>query len=363
MNKATDSLWSSGLGTWVERLESRWLLDATLDYSAGQWTQEPRSPRGATVVQIGHSVSRAAHIAQPAVSCAAAAPSPIDRFESAGAVVGGKVYVFGGFYDAQINVTARSDVFDPRHNTWTQIADMPEPLTHTGHVVIGHDIWFAGGFFGDSPSTNHCWIYHTRTNTWTPGPDLPEARGAGTLARLGNRLYFFGGLLTRAIDQGEQWVLDLHHPARGWVAAAPLPVACNHLASVAINGKIYAIGGQHLWNEDTDNVANVQVYNPRTNQWTQDAPLPSARGHIADSTFLFHGRIIVIGGSANGDPALTDVLEYRPALHQWFVLSQIPAGRRAPVAVAVGNKLIITTGDPGDVSATPQTWIGTFHHW
>jgi len=347
----------------IESLESRRLLSLASFYPVAPEHVAVSSSSSITASVISRThVARAVH-ASPAVTWASAAPSPIDRFESAGAVVGGKVYVFGGFINAQIQVTSRSDVYDPKHNTWTQIADMPEPLTHTGHLVIGRDIWFVGGFFSDAPSTNHSWIYHTRTNTWTAGPSLPEARGAGTLAKVGAKLYFFGGLLTRAQDQPEQWVLDLRHLSRGWIPAAPMPVACNHLASVVFNGKIYAIGGQHLWNEDTDNVANVQVYNPHTNVWTQAAPLPTARGHIADSTFIYRGRFIVIGGSANGDPALTDVLEYRPGSNTWSVLSEIPSGRRAPVAVAMGNKFIVTTGDPGNVSATPDTFVGTFRHW
>jgi N-acetylneuraminic acid mutarotase len=303
--------------------------------------------------------------AHPAVTWKAVAPAPIALFESAGETVGGKVDVFGGFDTAQVQTTLQSEAYSPVKNRWTPLADMPEPLTHTGHVRVGKNIWFVGGLVGDAAltSSSNVWIYNTRSNSWRSGPSLPQARGAGALARVGSKLYFFGGLLTRAEDQGEQWVLDLRHPHRGWVAAAPLPVPCNHLAAVTLGGRIYAIGGQHLWNEDTDNVSAVQVYNPRTNTWKLAAPLPTGRGHIADSTFVFRGRIVVIGGAANGDPALADVLDYRPATNTWSLLTEIPAPRRAPVAVAVGNKLVVTTGDPGDVTPTAQTWVGVFHHW
>src|SRR5437868_569478 len=36
-----------------------------------------------------------------------------------------------------------------------------------------------------------------------------------------------------------------------------------------------------------------------------------------------------------------------------------PASRRSPVAQMIGNQIIVTTGDPGNVSATNTTWIGT----
>jgi N-acetylneuraminic acid mutarotase len=306
-------------------------------------------------------VASAAHATHPSVVWKEAAPSPIALFESTGAVVAGKLYVFGGFSDAQVHATLQSDVYDPHRNTWKRIADMPEGLTHVGHAVVGGNVWCVGGLVGDAAlsSTADVWVYHTRTNTWTAGPALPEARGAGALVRLGSTLHFFGGLLTRAQDQGEQWVLDLHHLARGWRAAAPLPVACNHLAGVALDGRIYAIGGQHMWNEDTQNVDNVQVFNPRTDTWTQAPALPTGRGHISDSTFVYHGRIIVIGGAENGTPALSEVLEYNVARRAWSLLGNFPASRRAPVAAAVGNKLIVTTGDPGDVTPMVETWVGT----
>jgi len=294
------------------------------------------------------------------VDWAQAAPSPIPLFESTSAVVSGKVYVFGGFIDTAAETTLQSDVYDPRHNTWQRIADMPEGLTHIGRAVVGSNVWCVGGLAGTGAAVSSAdvWIYHTKTNTWSAGPDLPEARGAGALVLLGTKLHFFGGLQTRAQDQGEQWVLDLHHLAKGWISAAPLPVPCNHLAGVALDGKIYAIGGQHLWNEDTQNVDNVQVYNPTTDAWTQAPPLPTGRGHISDSTFAYRGRIIVIGGAENGTPALSDVLEYNVAKHAWSLLSNFPASRRAPVAAAVANSLIVTTGDPGNITPTDETWVG-----
>jgi N-acetylneuraminic acid mutarotase len=213
-----------------------------------------------------------------------------------------------------------------------------------------------------SPSTSHVWIYNTKTNTWSAGPDLPAPRGAGALVKLGNTLHFFGGLETRQQDQGEQWVLNLKRPT-GWVADASMPIAVNHLSGVALNGKIYAIGGQHLWDEDSGNTAAVQVYDSASHAWSIAATLPAPRGHIADSTFVLNNRIVIVGGASNGVPALNDVICYMPGRRGWMTLGTFPEARRAPVARAVGGRLIVTTGDPGDVSATDQTWISSRPAW
>ena len=73
------------------------------------------------------------------------------RYEAAGMVVDDKLYVFGGYRNKQIQVTARSDVYDPATDSWARIADMPEPLTHAGQVAHGTTIWLLGGFVGDNP--------------------------------------------------------------------------------------------------------------------------------------------------------------------------------------------------------------------
>src|SRR5438105_6275052 len=71
----------------IEPLESRRLMSANA------------SPMALALESSGANSSEPiAHVrAARAISWIEAAPSPIPRFESAGEVVGGKLYVFGGF--------------------------------------------------------------------------------------------------------------------------------------------------------------------------------------------------------------------------------------------------------------------------
>lgn len=304
--------------------------------------------------------------APPAIAWRAAAPEPIVRYEAADAVVNNKLYVFGGFDNTlpfpidAITATARSDVYDLSTNTWTRIRDLPEPTTHMGQAVVGTTVWLAGGFIGNEPgvSTSHVWEYDTLTNTYTPGPPLPAPRGAGTLALLGDQLHFFGGLQVRTVDQPEHWVLNLNNP-KGWVPAAPIPDPRNHLASAAVDGKIYGIGGQHRWDESTTNDPEVDAYDPSTDTWTRVANLPVGHGHIAASTLVLNGHILTLGGAANGVEAVSDVFSYNPQLNVWTRLTPLPQPRRSPVAQLVGNQIVLTGGDPGTISGTATTWIGT----
>src|SRR5258708_10860884 len=65
-------------------------------------------------------------------------------------------------------------------------------------------------------------------------------------------------------------------------------------------GKIHVIGGRGL---DAVTVATHEVYDPATGTWSEAAPLPKARDHMA--VVAVAGKIHVIGGRLAGAPART----------------------------------------------------------
>jgi len=299
------------------------------------------------------------------------AASPIARYEAGGAQVGGKLYVFGGYVNGRIESTARSDVYDPATNGWRRIADMPVQLTHSPAVVVGTEIWLVGGFVGNhpGPSTSDVWIYSTTANSWRRGPSLPLRRGAAAAAIVGRSIHIFGGVDRAAgsnvyVDEDDHWMLDLDRQDLGWQRRAALPVARNHLGGGALGGRVYAVGGQFGGNESSGNRAEVHRYDPATDRWTAVAPLPAPRGHTTASVFAHRGRLVVAGGTVNGNVASSDVTAYDPAANAWMRLPSLPAGRKTPVADAIGDAFVVTTGNGGGATTTtwsgalPETWDG-----
>ena len=284
--------------------------------------------------------------------------------EAQGLSLNGKLYTFGGFDNrkACCTPTDRAYVYDPAANSWTPLAPMPDHgATHAGTTTDGQDIFYAGGYIANASwtaqifGTRAVWRYNVAANTYTRLPDLPIERAAGQLEYLGGQLHYFGGTnMARTQDVGDHYVLDLRAGATTWTTAASLPNPRHHMGSVVLGGKIYAIGGQHHHDEQLVTQASVDVYDPATDSWTALRDLPSARSHIANSTFVLNGRVVTAGGEAAHNVAIADVSAYDPATDTWTALTSLPVARVSGVAAVIGGGFVFTGG-----SSSAQGWRAT----
>jgi N-acetylneuraminic acid mutarotase len=291
------------------------------------------------------------------LDCPTVAPSPIPRFEAASAVVRNQLFVFGGFETIDLRATTRSDRYDPATNSWTRIADLPEPVTHAGIAVDGDYVWIVGGFVGHNPgqATDRVWRYDTRNDRWEPGPSLPQPRASAPLVRHQRSLHYFGGLRSdRRTDSSDHWRLDLDSPT-AWTPRAPLPDARNHLGGVELDGMIYAIGGQYDHDGPYKDVAAVHGYDPVKDSWRELAPLPDGRSHFEPGTFTANGKIVIVGGRANRREVLYEVTAYDPKTNRWQDLVPTPVPTRAPTAQLVGERVLIGLGGLLPTGGKPRT--------
>ncbi|MDB5358408.1 MAG: hypothetical protein JWN24_4861 [Phycisphaerales bacterium] len=288
------------------------------------------------------------------------ASSPVALLEAQSAVANGKLYVFGGYNVDSPNflATTQADSYDPATNTWTRLADMPEPLTHIGVATDGQFIYLAGGYVTSYKTgyqtfgTRDVWRYDIAHNTWSAFVPLPAPRAAGAMVLLGRALHYFDGVDPTRAGHADHWVLNLDDPSPKWVALAPLPASRNHITGTVLDGKIYAIGGQPNTNDATPS-ADLFMWDPaHPNAWTALASMPEPRSHAV--TAVVNGRIIVVGGATTGDVALSSVIAYDPLTNTWASLTPVPSPRLAPAGGYVDGRLIVTTGD--DQGLRAQTW-------
>lgn len=292
--------------------------------------------------------------------------APAFHLEGATATVNGKLYIFSGFADATLTPSHRVDVFNPATRIWESRlhprAPMPFAASHVQAAVHGQYVWLAGGFRGQHPGQpmRAVWRYDTVTDTWMRGPKLPERRAGGGLVVQGPRLHYFGGLsVDRNTDQASHWVLNLRNPNAQWRALPDLAMPRNHLNGVALNGLVYAVGGQFNHDRSPKDVALVHAYDRKTQTWSQLADLPTPRSHFEQAIFTMHGKIIVIGGRNNqgGERGIARVTLYDPASNQWSELRPLPVPLLAPVATYIDDYIIVTNGGADYNQPRRQTYM------
>jgi N-acetylneuraminic acid mutarotase len=198
------------------------------------------------------------------------------------------------------------------------------------------------------------WKFNTDTKQWTSFVPLPKAVAGGGLVLLGRELHWVGGNNNLRQDIGDHYILNLDSLGAGWKTSTPLPNGRSHLGVVALNGKIYATGGQFGNDVGLTTQKYVHVWDPANpSVWTRRADMPTAISHIASATIVFGNRIVTMGGETAHGVATDLVYAYDPASNTWAAMTKLPAPRFSGVAAAIDGSLYFTTG-----SSMTTTWKG-----
>jgi N-acetylneuraminic acid mutarotase len=289
---------------------------------------------------------------------------PYSVTEAQGEVVGDRLYSFGGFDSTKpcCTPTDRAYRYTPGAG-WTALRNMPNRgVTHAGMTTDGTNIFYAGGYIANAAwtgqvfGTKAVWRYNVAADTYTALPNLPEDRAGGQLEFLGGWLHFFGGTnKARTADVVDHWALQLSNTGAGWQRRASLTDGRHHLGSAVLNGRIYAIGGQHHHDANLMTQGTVEEYDPGTNTWRPRASIPRPRGHISSTTFVLAGRIVVAGGEVSHGSRIADVNAYDPGADSWVSLSPLPQTKASGVAGPLGDGFLYSGGGwRGGWRATPS---------
>jgi PKD repeat protein len=109
------------------------------------------------------------------------------RYFHAG-VIGGKIYVAGGYGSSPVSYLSSAEVYDPGTNTWTYVASMPSPWLNAADGVK-HDrflVLTGGTWNSTSGASNGALMYDAQLNQWSWLPLLDrflysaEGDGDGT---------------------------------------------------------------------------------------------------------------------------------------------------------------------------------------
>jgi len=135
-----------------------------------------------------------------------------------------------------------------------------------------------------------------------------------------------------------------------WQTLAPMPTARQELATAALNGKIYAIGGYDSSGTPTN---IVEVYDPATNTWTSAHPIPRALHH--NCAAVAAGKLYSFGGPS------TQTFVYDELNDSWSEVASMLFFQVLTPAVGVFNdKIYVAGGVNGGVGNTMQNQVEVY---
>lgn len=111
-----------------------------------------------------------------------------------------------------------------------------------------------------------------------------------------------------------------------WSEISPMNEARPHCKLVALQGHLYAIGGECL--------STVERYDPRTNRWTFVAPLPNETFAVAHRATACNDELFVAGGTLR-----YTLLRYNPKTNTWRESMIVGSKDKTAEIVAVRNFL------------------------
>jgi N-acetylneuraminic acid mutarotase len=118
------------------------------------------------------------------------------HFLPAAGVLGGKFYLAGGLFattDPIGNIGQNVEAYDPATDSWTTKAKAPSVRYQDAGAVLNGRLYVVGGGTG-TEYQDLLDVYDPRTDSWLTLADMPTARGFLAAAALGGKVYAMGGL-------------------------------------------------------------------------------------------------------------------------------------------------------------------------
>jgi N-acetylneuraminic acid mutarotase len=245
---------------------------------------------------------------------------------------------------------------------WSFATSRPLAGSHHAAVVFDTKLWLFGGFDGNSPSRVQ--VFDPNAQKWnirSKVENIPYGSeiGSAVAAVIGNEIYVCGGLELYRLHAGSVAKCAAYTPPtngektgkwRRGIESMLVPV--NHAAGGTNGNKLYIFGGRsNLQNRVANGNADLQIYDPATNQWRLGKPIPTARGGMGNAPFI-HGKFAIIGGEEREGHESTpkgvfkQVELYDPLTDSWEdgPLMNIGVHGTWPIADASHNKVYVIGG-------------------
>ena len=283
----------------------------------------------------------------------------VPRMDLAAAAIRQNIYAMGGYLGdegcprgAPELVVNTVEIYDASQNLWSDGTLMPHNRTSPGAATVSGKIYAIGGAKdvnimppGVSGLNEE---YDPVTDEWKTKAAMLTPRAEFGVAVVDDRIFTIGGFyfpemgLRKSVN-----ITEVYDPETdSWTVESPMPTSRSNLALAVLDRKIYAIGGSGA-------PGVVEIYDVDTDTWTRGTDIPfnlTSRGITAE---VLGGRIYVMGG-VGFDCAGSRVISYDPIKYEWQKEPEMNHPRAYMASAVIGNAIYVVGGTYGWMCGNPK---------
>eukprot|EP00929_Paragymnodinium_shiwhaense_P095873 TRINITY_DN57191_c0_g1_i1.p1 TRINITY_DN57191_c0_g1~~TRINITY_DN57191_c0_g1_i1.p1 ORF type:complete len:413 (-),score=87.88 TRINITY_DN57191_c0_g1_i1:541-1779(-) len=246
---------------------------------------------------------------------------PTPRVRHAAAVLDGKVCIVGGRDSS--GALASAEILDPALGGWRSLPEMGARRDRLAAVVLEGCLYAIGG--RAAVALNCVERFDPTIGFWQQLPDMPTKRYGAAAAAIFDKIYVVGGHSKEDLS-----TVEIFDPGElKWVASRDMLSPRTNHAVAALDYALYVIGGSR----GVEELKDVEVFDTRAKIWSNRPAMSKCRSELAAASA--GGKIYVLGGKDESGRTLECGEIWDSVEGAWFDLRPMTLGRAAFAAVAV----------------------------
>lgn len=178
----------------------------------------------------------------------------------------------------QENQASNSERYDSVTDVWEYIPSIPENRTQHAGATHSCYLYISGGLDRHRVLSSF-WRFDANSGKWDELPQMPTPRADHIVLVMSDKLYVCGGWYEEPHTENRRLVetIDVYDiTLNSWFSETNIPTPKYHAGIVAVNEKIYVIGGLHSDTMFDRASSTIECYDIEAKVWTRPDRYPQS---------------------------------------------------------------------------------------